>query len=158
MNQARKTDLLYKKAKGQPVNMSDEERRELRGYKVETDDGYFATRANISAYVKAVDQGYHLSFYDWCMSNKKADKRRKGSSAEELAADDRQGDLAAIAMGWLLWGLAIYWMFHGALSVGACAVAGIIVAVVLRRRARAWAGLTMFLLPIILAVVFYGRH
>ena len=91
MNQARKTDLLYKKAKGQPVNMSDEERRELRRYKVETDDGYFTTRANISAYVKAVDQGYHLSFYDWCMSNKKADKRRKGSSAKELAADDRQG-------------------------------------------------------------------
>lgn len=157
MNKARKVDLLYKKAKGQNMNASAEEVHEMKKYKVDCgENSFYATKANISQYVTAVDNGYRLSFYDWCMNNKKADRRRKGSSEEDIAGFNREQSAAAIFIGWLIWGIAIYWMLHGAMSVGACAIAGAIVSVILLKCSRKNAAFTVFLLPIILAVLFGG--
>ena len=156
MNKTRKIDLLYKKAKGQELNATPEEKRELKKYKVQAGDSNYATRGNISNYVSAVDSGYRLSFYDWCQNNHKADRRRKGSSEKEMASANRDQGLGAIIMGWLTWGMAIYWMFHGSLSVGNCAIVGAVVSVILMRLNRRLSGFTLFLLPIILAV-FFGR-
>lgn len=154
MNKNTKVSLLYQIAHGQQV--SAEERRELKKYKVYADDTNYATRANIAAYVNAVDGGYRLSFYDWCMNNCKMDRRRKGSSEREMAANNRYMGIGAMMLGWLIWGMAIYWMFHGTLTVGVCAVAGAVVSAILMRLNRRLAGFTLFLLPIILAVIF-GR-
>lgn len=156
MNKTQKINLLYQKAKGQSLNITSEEKNELRKYKIDAgSDALHVTKANIGAYVNAVDNdGCRLSFYDWCMNNNKADRRRKGGSKEELASFNRSQSAGVIFVGWLTWGLAIYWMFHGALSVGKCAVAGAIVALVIFKCARKWAGFTLILLPIILTVIF----
>ena len=154
MNQTRKVNLLYQKAHGQKMNASPEEQRELRKYSVSSGDGNYATKANITAYVKAVDNGYRLPFYDWCRNNHKADRRRKGSSENEMARENKADGIGAMMLGWLIWGMAIYWMFHGELTVGACAIVGAVVSAILQRLNRRMAGFTLFLLPIILAVIF----
>lgn len=156
MNNARKITLLYQKAHGQGMNATLEEQRELKKYKVTADDGYYATKKNISDYVRAVDSGYYLSFYDWCQNNHKADRRRKGSSEREMASANREQGIGVMMFGWLIWGIAIYWIFHGSLTVGACAIAGAVISVILLRINRRLAGFTLILLPAILVVVF-GR-
>lgn len=155
MNKTRKIELLYQRAHGQGANIGAEEQKELRKYKVSSSDGYYATKANIRAYVGAVDEGCRLSFYDWCQNNLKADRRRKGSSEREMAQDNRMQGVGAILLGWLEWGIAIYWMFHGAIPAGSCAVVGAIISVILYRLNRSMIVFTLFLLPIILALVFY---
>ena len=156
MNKTRKANLLYQQAHGQEINVKPEERSELKKYRVCADDGNYSTRANIDAYIKAVDGGYRLSFYDWCMNNHKADRRRKGSSEREMAANNRDNAIGAMFLGWLVWGLAVYWIFHGSLSAGVCAILGAVVSVILLRLNRQLVGFTLIILPIILIVVF-GR-
>ena len=156
MNKSRKIDLLYNKAHGRVFDASAAEKRELSKYKVQDDDSNYATRSNISKYVSAVDNGYRFSFYDWCMNNHKADRRRKGSSEKEMARENTQRGIGAVMLGWLLWGMAIYWMFKGQMSVGSCAIAGAVVSIILMRINRRMAGFNLFILPVILAVIF-GR-
>lgn len=156
MNKTQKIDALYKIAHGQQVSFTTEEQRELRKYKVVGDDGNYATKSNIAQYVKAVDEGYPLAFYDWCKNNLKADRRRKGSSEREMAANNRWDGAGAMMVGWLIWGMAIYWICGGALTVGCCAVAGAVISAILLHLNRKLAGFTLLLLPIILIVVF-GR-
>lgn len=156
MNKTRKSNLLYQKAHGQAIDATSEELKELRKYGVSADDGNYATKANINAYISAVDGGYPLSFYDWCMNNHKADRRRKGSSESEMAASNRDNIFGAMLMGWLIWGIAVYWIFNERLSVGASAILGAVISAVLLQLNRRLAGFTLFLLPIILTVVF-GR-
>ena len=98
MTNTRKVQLLYQKAHGQGMSATPAEQRELRKYKVDTDDGNWATKANISAYVKAVDGGYHLSFYDYCRNHQKGDRRRKGHSEKEMASDNRDQTIAAMLL------------------------------------------------------------
>lgn len=155
MNKARKVDLLHKVVHGYGFQGSAEEKRELKKYKVTQEDSYHATKANLSAYVSAVDSGYRLSFYDWAMNNCKADRRRKGSSEAELAQFNKNQGISVIFMGWLIWGIAIYWMFHGSLGVGTCALAGAIIAFILFRLARNRAVITQIFLPIIIAIIFF---
>lgn len=154
MNKTRKITLLYQKAHGKSVDATAEEQRELRRYRVSVQDRNYATKKNISDYVNAVNSGYSLSFYDWCMNNHKMDRRRKGSSESQMSATNRDMGLSAMFVGWLTWGIAIYWMFDGILSVGSCAIVGAGVSAVLLRMNRRIAVFTLFLLPIILACVF----
>lgn len=153
MTNTRKEQLLYQKAHGQGMNASPAEQRELRKYKVDTDDGNYATKANIRAYIKAVDGGYPLSFYDYCRNNRKGDRRRKGHSEEEMASSNREQTIAVMMMGWLVWGVALYWIFRGSQSVGSCAIMGAIISAVLQRVSRKWAGVTCFLLPCVIAAI-----
>lgn len=155
MNKARKVDLLYKKAKGQNMDAMPEEKRELKKYHVEFgESSLYATKANISQYVTDVDNGFHRSFYDWCIDNRKADRRRRRSSEADIAGHERDQGIASIFMGWLTWGIAIYWIFHGSLEVGACAVMGAVVSICLFKFARGYVGLTVWILPLALAVIF----
>ncbi len=158
MTRERKVDLLYRKAKGQSMDATSEEMRELRKYKIDSGEvSTVVSKANIRKYVSAVDGGYRMPYYDWCMNNGMADRRRRGSSRSEMASVNRQMGLSSMLIGWLTWGIAIYWMFHGGLSVGICAVAGAVVALVLGKCARKWGMFTLVLLPIILAAVFGTR-
>lgn len=157
MNKSRKIELLYRKAKGQRIDADASEIQQLRKYKVDAGDGNYATKANIASYVSAVDSGCRLSFYDWCMNNLKADRRRKGSSENEMAATNRGNNFNAIFVGWLIWGIAIYWIFNGAITAGACAVAGAIVSIILYNKSRRSAPFTLYILPIVLAIFFNGR-
>lgn len=154
MRKARKVEILYRMAKGQATDASLQELQELRRYKVSAGaDADYATRANITNYVAAVDNGYHLSFYDWCANNLQGDRRRKSGSAEEIAATNKAQSNATVFMGGLVWGIAIYWMFGGEVAVGACAVIGAVIAYVLQRCFRRWAMFTLFILPIVIAVI-----
>lgn len=154
MTKARKVEILYRMAKGQATDASLQELQELRKYKVSARaDADYATRANITNYVAAVDNGYRLSFYDWCANNLQGDRRRKGGSAEEMAATNKAQSNATVFMGWLVWGIAIYWIFGGEVAVGVCAIIGAVVAFVLQRYFRRWAMFTLFILPIVIAVI-----
>lgn len=157
MNKARKIEVLYQRAHGQGTNLSAEEQRELSKYKVTSGDGYYATKANVAAYVNAVDGGCRLPFYDWCQNNHKADRRRKGSSESEMASENRMQGIGAMLFGWLLWGMAVYWMFHGLFPAGVCAVAGAVISFALQRLNRRMVGFTLFILPVFLAVFFGTR-
>ena len=155
MNKARKTELLYQKAKGRDFHITEEERRELSRYRVKVNEGsLYATRANISAYVTAVDHGCRISFYDWCMNHNKADRRRKGSSEAAMERSQRENSLAVMGMGWLIWGMALYWVFQETVSVAACAVLGAAVSVTLFKSARRLSAFTLFVLPIAIAAIF----
>ena len=154
MNKTRKVEILHKIAHGQTVYVSPEEQRELNKYKVSEYDGNIATKANISAYVTAVDNGTRLSFYDWCANNLRGDRRRKDGKAAAIAASNSEMSAAAVFMGWLVWGMAIYWMLDGKESFGTCAIAGMVVAFILSRCTRKIAGFTLFMLPIILTAIF----
>lgn len=155
MTDTRKIELLYQKAHGQKMDASPAEQRELSKYKVSVDDGNYATKNNIRAYVKAVDSGScRLPFYDWCYNNHRGDRRRKGHSEKAMADTNKEKTLAAMFTGWLFWGVAIYWLAGQTLSVGVCAIAGAITAAILLRMNRKLAGFTLILLPaIILAVI-----
>ena len=153
MTNKRKEDLLYQKARGQGMDASSAEQKELHKYKITADDGVWATRANIRAYIKAVDSGSHLPFYDWCMNNHKADRRRKGSSKSEMASQNRWDGAGVMMLGWLTWGVTIYWIANQRLPVGTCAIAGAVLSVVLFRLNRRLAGFTLFLLPILIGSI-----
>lgn len=156
MTKTRKVELLYKKARGQKMNATPEELRELKKYKVDFNEvELYVKKANISAYVSAVDNnGFRRSFYDFCRDNRVADRRRKGSSEEDIAGYDKDQGIGLIFLGWLTWGIAVYWMFHGALSVGTCAIMGIIISLCLFRFSRKWVAWTVFILPLVLAAIF----
>ena len=154
MTKARKVEILYRMAKGHATDASLQELQELRKYKVSAGaDADYATRANITNYVSAVDNGYRLSFYDWCANNLQGDRRRKGGSAEEIAATNKAQSNATVFMGWLVWGIAIYWILGGKAAVGVCAIIGAVVAFVLQRCFRRGAMFTLFILPIAIAVI-----
>lgn len=155
MTKSRKAELLYRKAKGVRMNATSEELKELHKYKVDAnEDEFYTTKSNINSYITAVDNGTRISFYDWCMNNKKADRRRRGSSEEKMGRENRTGELSAMFLGWLTWGLAIYWIFGENLSVSFCAIAGMAVSALLYRCARAKAIWTIFLFPIVLMAIF----
>lgn len=154
MTKDRKIEILYRKAKGQPIHASDKELLELQRYKVTAGyDADIATRKNIANYVSAVDNGCRISFYDWCANNLQGDRRRKSGRAEEIASANKTQSAATVFVGWLIWGMALYWMFDESVSVGACAILGAIVSFVLQRVSRRLAGFTVIILPIIIAVL-----
>ena len=156
MNKTRKVDLLYAKAKGQASNATTQELLELKKYRVASnEESFYVTKANISAYVTAVDKGYPLSYYDWCVSNGKADRRRKGSSEEAIKSNDKSNTIGAVVAGFFLWALAIYWLTNGAISPVASLVIGAVVSLVLFKLSRKAAGFTLVFLPIILAVIAF---
>lgn len=64
MTKTKKIDVLYKIAHGQPVSLTPEEQRELRKYKVDSGDGNYATRSNVTGYVNAVDNRYRLDIFE----------------------------------------------------------------------------------------------
>lgn len=157
MDKGTKVNILYKIAMGQPVSLSPAEKKELNKYKVNHVGKPLTTKANISQYITAVDRGYYKGFYDWCLDNNKGDRRTKGGSVESIKSFNRGQNAGVVFIGWLTWGLAIYWIFKGSLSVGGCAIAGAIVSVVIFRLKREAAGFTCILLPVILAVIFGSR-
>lgn len=155
MTKARKIDILYRKAKGQDNFVSKEELQELRKYKIVAGaDADYATRANISKYVTAVDNGYRLSFCDWCANNLQGDRRKKSGRAAEIARTNKDQSIATVFIGWLIWGIAFYWIFNEGVPVGTCAILGAIVSFVLQRCFRRLAGFTLIVLPVVLAVIF----
>lgn len=158
MTKARKVELLYRKAKGQDWSASPEEAKELRRYRVDAnEDSFISTKTNIAAYVTAVDNGCRLAFYDWCMENKKADRRRKNSDQESMTRFNSDQNKAAVFIGWLMWGIAIYWILQGTVPAAGCAVIGAVIALLLFRIARKQAAFTLILLPLILAAYFGTR-
>ena len=155
MTKARKIDILYKRAKGQSCNVTPTEEQELYMYKVDEKEGdFYTTRANITDYVTAVDNGCRLPFYDWCMNNGRADKRRKGSSEKAIAQRSNEKTGAGMMVGWLTWGAAIYWICNEQIPVVVCAVAGAIISYVLTRNARKSLGFTILVLPLLLLSFF----
>ena len=157
MNKARKIDILYKRAKGQQYNATQSELEELYKYKVDFNEGdFYTTRENITKYVTAVDNGSRLPFYDWCMNNKLADKRRKGSNEAAISGRNKEKAMSAIFIGWITWGMAVYWLFNEKLSVGVCAIIGAGISYALVRTSRKTAPFSVIVLPLLLLVLF-GR-
>lgn len=104
MTKGKKIELLYNIAKGNPVNISATERKELRKYKVEYSEyAFYTTKKNIAAYVEAVDSGNMLAFRDWCRNNGYADRRRAGSDKASMKKDVRQELLSWAFGGSILW-------------------------------------------------------
>ena len=56
-------------------------------------------------------------------------------------------------MGWLTWGMCIYWITGEALGVGVSGILGAIVSYIISKRVRN-VGVAVFLLPLILTAVF----
>ena len=153
MNKKRTVDLLYKKAHGQKMNATKEEEKELKKYKVFSNDAKFATRKILNAHVDAINKGSKRSLYDRAMDKGMADRRRKGGSAAALRSEDREGGLASMFMGWLTWGICLYWMAGGRAEVKGCAILGLIISFILYKISRRNVFVTCFLFPVILTVI-----
>lgn len=132
-----------------------EEIKELRQYRVDAGESSFlTTKSNIAAYIDAVDNGNKKTFYDWCLDNGRADRRRKGSDKESIFQNNREQTIAVIAIGWLLWGMAFYWIFGEMFPVVGCAVLGALVSFALYKIVgRKMKGWTLLVIPILLAVL-----
>lgn len=157
MTHSRKVELLYRKAKGQSSDASASELAELRRYRVDFGEGsFYTTKANISAYVKAVDnQNCYISFYDWCMNNNLADRRRRGSSKEDMKKSNRNFSFGMMFVGFITWGFAITSLLGGFLPSIVCIIIGALISVVIGRASRQASILTVFMLPIVIAVLAY---
>lgn len=155
MTHSRKVELLYNRAKGRASNASPAEQAELRRYHVDFGEGdFYATKSNISAYVTAVDkQGCRISFYDWCMNNNRADRRRKGSSKEDMKKSNRNFSFGLMFVGFITWGFAVMSVLGGMLAPGACFIVGAVISVVIGRASRQASLFTTFMLPIIIGVL-----
>jgi len=155
MTHTRKVDLLYRRAKGQGSDITPAEAVELRRYRVDFNEGdFYATKANISAYVKAVDnQGCHISFYDWCMNNNLADRRRSGSSKKDMKKAQHNFSFGMMFLGFITWGAAAFTVLGDILPGAACLIIGALLALVLGRASRRSYLLTNFLLPIVVIVL-----
>lgn len=160
MTRDRKVDLLYRRARGERLNLSDQEMMELGKYRVSVNEGnFYVTKANMRDYVIAVDKGSYQTFSDWCQDNLRADRRRKGSSEKAMAAENTRQKISVAWFGWILWGLAVYWLFDGALNVLVSAVLGIGAAFgTFKLFGRKAAVFTQILLPVILTAVFFSIH
>ena len=112
------------------------------------------TKKNIGEYVTAVDNGSRLSFYDWCINNGKADRRRKGSSKEEIKNLNKSNTIAIILGGSIPWAMAISAMTGGSLSGGECLVTAAIISAILYNVGRKSIFFTLVILPAILATIF----
>ena len=155
MTKKRKENLLYKMAKGQPCDASPAELRELKKYKVTADwDCNVATHSTISKYISAVDNGCRLSFYDWCANNLQGDRRKANGKTEYILAKNKAESMGAVCIGWLLSGIAVYWILKKQVSVPTCAIIGAMIAYVLQKRFRKMIVFTLVLLPCILSVLF----
>ncbi len=151
MTEANKVELLYKFAHGK--SMSRQEAAELRKYKVAMDDGDYATKANIRAYVKAVDKGCLQSFYDWCLENNMGDRRRKGHSEDEMAKDKVNMNLGSAVLGSFSWSILLSSIGDPGESYVVYLILGAIISFALCKFSKRWAAFTCFLLPIILVAV-----
>ena len=156
MNKQRKVDLLYKKARGQYLDATKIELQELKKYKVDYNEGeFFATKKNLNQYVTDVDNGCKQTFYDWCRNNKKADRRMKNSSEKDMESFNKEQNTAAMFLGWLTWGVGLYWIFGGLVHPIICMILGVWVAKVIFGFTRKIAMFSVFVLPMILAIVFF---
>lgn len=155
MTKARKIELLYKRAKGLNNGATDAENRELKKYKVSFNEpSALVTKANIAAYIDAVDKGAVTGFYDWCLNNCRADRRFKGSDEKSMKQDNRANSFSAGYLGFLPWAFCLYYVSNQRLPVIGCLIAGAIIAFFLVKLNRRLVMLTCFLGPIIVAVVF----
>ena len=157
MRKTDKVNILYRIASGEYVQLSSDERRELGKYRVDNVGKPLNTKTNVSQYVTAVDNGYRKSFYDWCLYNNKGDRRMKAGKESSLKAFNQGQSFGVAATGWLVWGLALYWLFGGKLAVGACAIIGAIVSLALFKLNRQGSTFTCIILPIIIAVICATR-
>ncbi len=160
MTKDRKVELLYRRARGESLNLTNQEQIELRKYKVSMNESsFYVTKANIQDYVSAVDRGSYQTFSDWCQDHMRADRRRRGSSEKAMAAENSRQKLNVAWFGWLVWGLALYWLFGGALHVLGSAILGIGASLgTFKLFGRKAAPFTQILLPVILMAVFCSIH
>ena len=106
MTKGKKIELLYNIAKGNSVNISAAERKELRKYKIDAGGEYafYSTKKNIVAYVEAIDNGStRLAFWDWCMNKGYADKRREGSDKASIRKERQSYVLSWALGGSIMW-------------------------------------------------------
>ena len=149
MTKARKVELLYCKAKGKDLKATPEEIKEISRYKVDYDEGSYATKANIGAYVTAIDKGSRRSFYDWCIDNGKGDRRRREGRAETIREDDKWEAVRCVFVGTIFWSVALYMLLGGSAIFLAA-----VISFILYKVRRDHVGITMIILPIVLACLF----
>lgn len=156
MSKTSEKDILYRIAKGKSVTA--QERESVKHLIKDFGDGSKVTRAGINKYYDAVTSGRtHVSYNDFASNRLMGDRRKRGGRVSDIKNDNRQGTLAALFMGWLLWGMAIYWIGGRSASVGSSAVIGAIISVVLFFVARRLTPFTEFVLPIIVAIIAYMK-
>lgn len=149
MTTAEKERILYDYAHGKINSLP----RELKKYRVTQYEGNQATHSLLRKYVTAVDSGKcHLSFLDWRMNNGFGNRATRSGKEEVVRGEGFLQSIGCAGIGWMLWGLAIYW-FLEIRDVGTCIVAGIIVSVILSKISRNWIGFTMIVLPIVLMII-----
>lgn len=154
MTKSRKIDLLYNIAKGNSVNISTDERKELRKYKINScgEYAFYSTKKNIAAYVEAIDKGStRLAFWDWCINNGYADKRRAGSDKASMSKENR-----SYVLSWALGGSLMWLIFLGTVTgdVGASIIPAALISAFVSFVSRKHVEFINSLLPIILAVLY----
>lgn len=159
MTKSQKIDILYQKAKGTKPKLTNEEAIELSRYRVELREGdFYTTKANIKDYVNAVDnEGCLLPFYDWCMNNNRADRRRKGGSEGALAKSNKEDNIGTMVGGFFTWGIAVYWIFQESLPIFICGMVGAVISVFLYKLNRKNSYFKLLGLPILIAIFFASR-
>ena len=129
----------------------------INNSKVSGHHAIIPTNSISARYITAVDNGYHKSFYDWCLDNNKGDRRMKSGKEGSLKSFNKVQSVSVAVIGWLIWGIAVYWILGGRLSAGVCAIIGAAVSVFLFKLNRQGAAFTCIILPIVLAAIFASR-
>lgn len=152
MTKGKKIELLYNIAKGNQVNISAVERKELRKYKVEHGEyEFYTTKKNIARYVEAVDSGNMLAFRDWCRNNGYADRRRTGSDKSSMKKDLRQELLGCALFGSIFWIICLGTLKGGLEGV---LVPGALISVFMCFISRKYVRITNVVLPLAIAILY----
>ena len=154
MNISQKVDILYRIARDESVSSS--ERKEVKKYKVDSYCGTFlATKKNLRAYVKDVDEGKtHANFYSWCSNNGLADARRKGGSKKEMKSWAKSQGSASTIIGGVAWACAIMQLTNNDTDIAMPFIVGCIISFIINSIARDRAFLFNVILPIFIASIF----
>lgn len=81
----------------------------------------------------------------------------KSGKEGSLKSFNKVQSVSVAVIGWLIWGIAVYWILGGRLSAGVCAIIGAAVSVFLFKLNRQGAAFTCIILPIVLAAIFASR-
>lgn len=190
MTKEQRVEFLYREARGElnHADLSFREWRELNKYFVSKNlDQRYVTKQNIRDYVDFVDElwareghAYFAGFSDWCRKNLRADRRRRGGSAQAMAeeiareraeakakekADNKKTNAFIIYafLGGILWGVLAYILSAGKLHPLVGIAIGIAIAFVIYKMVdRSKSGFTRFIiliftqyvLPVILMLVY----
>ena len=156
MTKSQKVNYLYRITKGERINLTPDQKKELSRYRVDPGGEYdfYLTKKNLGEYVTAVDNHKTThTFRDWCWNTGHADRRYRNSDKKSMRNDNIKYFIGWAVAGSLFWTIFLS-VFTGTASLKMW-LAGAVISGILSVIARKYVQFVTIILPLILAVIVF---